>query len=501
MSIIFHASGPLDPDDPTNVMRESDHEVFRVALEGEFVHIFHPRQMGKSTLLQKLDRRLRDERWRCCYIDLSTLADFTKPYWYEKLGNILADELTPGDRPELANQLDLKSYLLDKVIPWTPGHPYVALLLDEVESIFSARDGNGRTFSNTFFSTLRTLYRRKHIHDGKLTIVFAGATNPADLVKDEHISPFNVGRKIEHLGDLTKDDVKWLVGKLTTLGIFVDDRVHEVIYAWTSGHPYLTQRICSELEKPECRKSPMVVTADDVMLAVEKVFLKPVDTLNWDSNIEHVNKMLSNLSGVTRTLWQRVRNREIISVQETDHEDCLHLRLTGVIRIQNGHLLFHNRIYETLFPKELPQIEGLPHTTNPTKSTEKARMCKLGETFLDYNERGRVKIIIKTLIEGRTEQGKKEFFKRCGVSAKIVEEYDQIDIIKLEELIYKVEMQGWLKRSGNHTFGMFLKGVIEELHTNAIGGDAQDELLEILDRYKIVNQATFNSIRQLLEDR
>ncbi|HID64297.1 MAG TPA: DUF4062 domain-containing protein [Anaerolineae bacterium] len=352
MNSIFQAGGALPADHPTYVERQADHDALRAALDGEYLHVIAPRQVGKTSLLKRLAVRLGEMGWRCAYVDLSTLMDFPKPDWYAELGKALAHSLTPDQAPALSNQVDLRRYLLDQALPWPNSQPCIALFLDEVEGTGKAQDTDGTPFSDTFFMTLRNLYIQWDNYGGTLVVALAGAVDPSDLVKDPDISPFNVGREIG-LDDFTSAETRVLTDHLADLNLPVDEAVHQAIYNWTNGHPYLVQRICAELEKNARNSGLTAIVPDHVDHVVKQVILNPVNPLQQDKNLRHVTKMLSRLSAPAAELWSRLRAGESISRREAADNLYLELYLTGAVKARAGRLVIRNRIYAQAFGEQL----------------------------------------------------------------------------------------------------------------------------------------------------
>ncbi len=214
MSPIFQTSGALSAQHPTYIERHADQEALHAALDGEYLHLVAPRQTGKTSLLKRLAFKLTDLGWRCAYVDLSTFMDLPKLDWYDRLGRALACYLTPAEVPALTNQIDLRSYLLDRALSWQHDQPCIAILFDEVEGAGKARDIDGKAFSDTFFMTLRNLYIQRDDYNGILIVALAGAVDPADLVKDSDISPFNVGVEVV-LDDFTRSEALLLTKSLS----------------------------------------------------------------------------------------------------------------------------------------------------------------------------------------------------------------------------------------------------------------------------------------------
>ena len=57
----FTAGGTLPADAPSYVERPADEELFQEIMSGEFCYALTSRQMGKSSLMIRMARRLRNE--------------------------------------------------------------------------------------------------------------------------------------------------------------------------------------------------------------------------------------------------------------------------------------------------------------------------------------------------------------------------------------------------------------------------------------------------------
>lgn len=378
MNSIFVAGGALPARHPTYVERQADQDALRAALNAEYLHIIAPRQIGKTSLLKRLAAMLQEIGWRCAYVDLSTLMDFPKAAWYAEIGRILASSLTPGYIPTITNQVDLRYYLLDQALPWSNSQRLVALFFDEVEGASKAHDTDGTVFSDTFLMTLRNLYIQRDSYQGSIVVALAGATNPSELVKDPNISPFNVGQEIE-LDDFSSNEIRGLTGRLTELGLPVEEDAHSAIYAWTKGHPYLTQRLCIELETGVHRGAISAITSDAVTQVVEKIFLNPSNPLQRDKNLRHVAKMIQGLTTPAAQIWNRLCSGQSPSLTELSDFAYVELYLTGAVKTQAGHLMIRNRIYEKAF---LEKTSAEPATEVDKKQANLAFTGKPIRVFL-----------------------------------------------------------------------------------------------------------------------
>ena len=361
MTAFFQTGGGGLPENhPAYVLRHNlDDHAFKAALRGELLHIIAPRQVGKTSLLKRLKVRLEEEGWRCVILDLSPLLNLSMGSWYSELGNQLAGKLTPGTSLTLTNHLEMSVYLTGEAMQ---ERSRIAVFFDEVESVVKVRDEQGQPFSDAFFMTIRDLYQKRDTRKGLLTIGLAGAVSATHLVKESSTSPFNVGQPL-NIDDFTWDETRVFTKHLDELNVQVDDTVHEEIYTWTSGHPYLTHRICAELEKMVYSGLLTAITVDDIRCVVKCTFLEPLNPLLVDTNIRHVAKMLKDLPVSALPLWEAIHEGIATSRGSVDTETFTDLYMTGAIKNKGERLVIRNRIYENTFTVKDPSEKA----TTPTR--------------------------------------------------------------------------------------------------------------------------------------
>jgi hypothetical protein len=131
------------------------------------------------------------------------------------------------------------------------------------------------------------------------------------------------------------------------VGIRASDDVHERIYWWTSGQPYLTQKVCATLEDWRVRRGTKQAT---VALADQAVQEGVLSAKANDSNLSHIRARLDEPEAlVAKALLRRIFAGERIRFEPHGGADgrLAELYLIGVIKEgPDGSSVIRNRIYQ-----------------------------------------------------------------------------------------------------------------------------------------------------------
>ena len=265
----FQAGGTLG-EDAFYVERPADQELPEALARGELCYVLTTRQMGKSSLRVRVMARLEAQGIACASIDLTAIGtdNATVATWYYGLTSEIAEQLG----------LDEPDEFWDRNVGLGPVHCFSRYLedeiLDQVARSHNNSDNNGNgggqvvvfideidaTLSlpfprDDFFAAIRALYNRRaeRLANRRLTFCLLGVAEPAELIEDPTRTPFNIGRAIR-LEDFTREEMALFERGLDALleepGPSAAARLDE-IFDWTSGHPYMTQRICEDLVSTE----------------------------------------------------------------------------------------------------------------------------------------------------------------------------------------------------------------------------------------------------------
>src|SRR5258707_7382534 len=344
-SVIFSAGGTVQASGGVYITRPADEELFRLCMEGAYAYVLTSRQMGKSSLRFAVSERLLREGIHVASIDLTTIgthADSTEQWYVSLLEKAQEDlrisqvvrwwemhqHLTPTDR--------FTRYLLEIALGEVKGD--LVVFVDEIDSTlslpFSADD---------FFAAIRALFNsRSQIPDARrLSFVLIGSASPGDLIRNSSRTPFNIGYPVT-LTDFTEESVQPLA---QGFGLVAEESKYLLhrIFDWTAGHPYLTQRLCMAAAQDS------TAARKDLDGLVRRFFVVSGD--NKDSNLQWVRDMLTERAPDREsvlTVWRDVWRGRNVKDEETSIAKS-HLKLTGVVRAENGLLVPRNRIYTMAF--------------------------------------------------------------------------------------------------------------------------------------------------------
>jgi hypothetical protein len=358
----YVTGGTLRPDAPCYVERQADKDLCTSLLRGEFCYVLTSRQMGKSSLMVRAVRRLRQEGVAVAVLDLTAIGqNLTIEQWYD------------GLTARLGQQLDLEDELLafrEAHLDWGPLQRWISaietvvlarvssplvIFIDEIDLVRSL------PFStDEFFAAIRECYNRRAREPrfGRLSFGLLGVAAPSDLIRDTRMTPFNIGRRIE-LDDFTANEAAPLANGLGTNEATAQTLLARILY-WTGGHPYLTQRLCSALadalSSPSSTRAgaapappplPIPQTVDHL---ADKLFLSRQARERDDNLIfvrERILRSETDVPGLL-LLYRKVHGGQPVANDETNPLISI-LRLSGITRNFSGYLGVRNRIYRRVF--------------------------------------------------------------------------------------------------------------------------------------------------------
>ncbi|MCP4420582.1 MAG: hypothetical protein GY805_28585 [Chloroflexi bacterium] len=355
----FVAGGTLRNDAPSYVARPADDELHRLTLTGNLCYVLTTRQMGKSSLMNRLGRQLQAEGVATALIDLTAIGTANLEEWYVSLLDDLQIQLSLDTDAEswwesqaaLSPVKRFTNFFRDVALAENEGQ--IAVFIDEVDSALNL------DFSDDFFAAIRAIYNQTLTTEdaGRLSFVLLGVATPNELIKSQHRTPFNVGERIE-LEELGLANARVVFSKALPLQ---EPPIIDRVYYWTSGHPYLTQRVCQTL----ARDGRLHWTSDEIDKLAAQLFFTD-RALVEESNLQFVNGRLLASPHKEQLLrfYQKIhRGKKPVTNDERDPVQA-ELKLYGLVKIEpDGHLGIRNRIYRRVFD----QVWIKQHRATPWK--------------------------------------------------------------------------------------------------------------------------------------
>src|SRR5215471_18693639 len=215
----FVTGGALQADADCYVPREADHQLLEALRRGEFCYVLTSRQMGKSSLMVRTAVQLRQQGCSVVILDLTAIGqNLDVDQWYFSLLCHVGEKLNLEAEMEAywdANQRRAPLYrfmgALHEVYLERKRKPLV-VFVDEIDAVRSLRQFS----ADEFFAGIRECYngRPEDPKLERLTFCLLGVATPSDLIRDERITPFNIGHAVE-LGDFTSSDAQALASWLS----------------------------------------------------------------------------------------------------------------------------------------------------------------------------------------------------------------------------------------------------------------------------------------------
>lgn len=351
------------------VERPADHTLLTALQQGEYAYVLSSRQTGKTSLMVRTFNKLREAGCRCAKVDLGSMGtDVETRKWYQGLASEIAEAVGCDDSFvesyfRASQQRTIVQcftrFLRDLVAQ--SAQPLL-VFIDEVEGFLKLP----MRLTDDFLAAIRSCYNDRDREPAyrRLSFCLLGVCTPAELIRDERRTPFNVARGIDLV------DFAWEDTRAGFLPVFGDggaeaEEALRLIYSWSGGHPYLTHRMVEEAQDHYLHGEALAPAL--VERIVRELFLGNLG--REQENFLEVERRvcLGQAHRVYRrlTLYKSILAGERVAARGEDLIQ-LELRLTGLVREvrppgEAPRLAVRNRIFASVYDAAWsPKI-------NPTK--------------------------------------------------------------------------------------------------------------------------------------
>jgi hypothetical protein len=349
-SDFFTAGGTLRVQAPSYVIRPADQELFEHTLAGEFCYVLTPRQMGKSSLMIRTARHLMKAGRAIAILDLTGIGSGSAEQWYQGLLEQIARDLRLNvdvpiwwqERTSLSIPQRFSEFLRDVVLQEVD-EP-VVIFIDEIDSTLNLN------FRDDFFAAIRAIYNARAAESAykRLTFALLGVATPTDLIEDRERTPFNIGRRIV-LQEFSYEQARALRAGLEACHPEQGDVILHHIFSWTSGHPYLTQKLCLALADHPTTDWDAVQVGE----SVETTFFS--DDGRKDPNFKFVQQRVQGGTSAERRqmlyLYRKVYEGKTV-LDNDRSQSQKYLELYSLVRVNKGKLTIRNDIYRHIFDQK-----------------------------------------------------------------------------------------------------------------------------------------------------
>ena len=357
----YQVGGSLEYEHPTYVKRQADSELYDSLIAGEFCYVLNSRQMGKSSLLVKTMKRLREKAgFKCMAIDLTDIGRETSDCWYFGIiselvrGGALSRKVDADSwwqqRQRLSPSQRLSQFIEDILL--TEISQNIVIFIDEIDSILKL------SWKDDFFLLIRASYNKRAMNSEykRLAFCLLGVATPADLIRDKDRTPFNIGKAIDLTG-FTFDEARpaLIPGLMLDRSEEISEKILAEVFKWTNGQPFLMQRLCRLMVYQSARGT------SDVEALVQKYVID-----NWEANdeLEHLKTIRDRLlldyqdrTALLLGIYQQILTDADQKILADNSLDQRRLQLSGLVVKCKGYLQVYNPIYAAIFNLDWVQQE------------------------------------------------------------------------------------------------------------------------------------------------
>ena len=347
----FSVGTPLHAVRAGYVRRRADDMLYEAAIAGRYAHVIAPDRCGKSSLIAATAARLENNGISVAVLDLAQFSvrdgSVEAGRWYYNVAYRLLRQLRIRfdlqtwwqDKAVLNNRQRLLEFYAEVILQNI--QQSIVIFVDEIQCVAEL------PFADQLLASIRSAHNARTTDPDftRLTFVLLGECDPHSLVDEPEMSPFNATQPVP-LDDFTRDDLNLFATELNLNTVDAQIALDR-IYHWTSGQPYLSQKLARAIARERI--------AGDIPEQVDRIVTQQLAgraALHSEPHMSHIHRVIVESGKNTESLLNLYgKLRKGIAVPaDLGSADQRHLMAAGLLVIdESGELMVRNRIYEAVF--------------------------------------------------------------------------------------------------------------------------------------------------------
>lgn len=317
---LYAISGPVSGDLSFFGREHVLQETLDLLEMGQPVGLFGLRKMGKTSLIQRLQGRLAQQR-PIAMVDTQKTAQ-QQGIWslYPDIIAAFADHLqryrpdidlpelhlwpeTPTPSPALADAFMQDLHALHTALGAPDEDKRLLLIVDEIDRLLPAGDAPGYEGFTTLFGQLRAANQQARMLDF-LVVGVDAAVNRIERWQDHDNELYRALREV-WVPPMAHNDVCEMIESLgSQMGVRYESGSLHLLATSGGGQPFVTRQLCSWAVQGRLGQGAITVTAEQARIAIEEfIFGDPYLREMWDKRLDDTQReMLRALAQASEPL-------------------------------------------------------------------------------------------------------------------------------------------------------------------------------------------------------
>lgn len=362
----FSVGTPLHAVRAGYIRRAADDVLYETIRAGRYAHVIAPERSGKSSLIAATAARLENNGYKVAVLDFAQIgsrdAGDDAGRWYYSVAYRLLRQLRIRadlqswwqDKSILQNRQRLVDFYSEIILQNVAER--IVIFVDEIQCI------EDLPFADQLLASFRAAHNARATDPdfSRLTFVLVGECDPLSLIDEAELSPFNVTQAVT-LDDFSRDELELFAAEL---GLSAEESAVALdrIYHWTSGQPYLSQKLARAIS----REKP----SGDIAAAVDKIALRQLggrSALHNEPHMSHIHREVvkdPKRSEALLNLYGRLSKNVPVATDLGSPAQRRLIALGLIVIDEEGRLKVRNRLYKSVFTTRWAN-ENLPTEWRP----------------------------------------------------------------------------------------------------------------------------------------